>query len=186
MIRFLFLPTILISSFVLNAQNTQPEATPKTEKLFYAEFGGANVLFGANFDWRFKKDTRIGWGARIGLGFTIYDKETRVDYPGGGYGYEYETETIATFPVGINYVFGKPNSPNMFEVGTGATFLAPKASVYDYDEYKESNLMGHFSFMYRRVPIDGGFSWRIGFTPIINTAGQIFPSGAVGLGYSFK
>jgi hypothetical protein len=163
------------------AQSTTTTATDKTEKLFYAEFGGANVLFGANFDWRFKKNTRTGLGARVGLGFTIYDQEIQ----NGNY-WDYKTTTIATIPLGLNYVFGKPNSPSMFEVGAGATVLMPEASVYRYDDDKEGNLIGHFSFMYRRVPMEGGFSWRIGFTPIINTSGQIFPSGAVGLGYAFK
>jgi hypothetical protein len=163
------------------AQSTTTTATDKTEKLFYAEFGGANVLFGANFDWRFKKNTRTGLGARVGLGFTIYDQEIQ-----NSNGWDYKTTTIATIPIGLNYVFGKPNSPSMFEVGAGATVLMPAASVYRYDDDKEGNLIGHFSFMYRRVPVEGGFSWRIGFTPIINTSGQIFPSGAIGLGYAFR
>lgn len=167
-----------ITSF---AQSSAPAEADKTEKLFYAEFGGANVLFGANFDWRFKKNTRTGLGARVGLGFTVYDKEIQ-----NSNSWDYETTTIATIPLGLNYVFGKPNSPSMFEVGAGATVLMPKASVYRYDDDKEGNLIGHFSFMYRRVPIEGGFSWRIGFTPIINTSGQIFPSGAIGLGYAFR
>jgi hypothetical protein len=171
----------LLFSASATAQNNPDAGSGKTEKLFYAEFGGANVLFGANFDWRFKKNTRTGLGARVGLGFTVYDKEIQ-----NGNSWDYETTTIATIPLGLNYVFGKPNSPSMFEVGAGATVLMPKASVYRYDDDKEGNLIGHFSFMYRRVPIEGGFSWRIGFTPIINTSGQIFPSGAVGLGYAFK
>lgn len=176
----LTLMALLFSSAAL-AQSSAPTQTDKTEKLFYAEFGGANVLFGANFDWRFKKNTRTGLGARVGLGFTVYDREIQ-----NSTSWDYETTTIATIPLGLNYVFGKPNSPSMFEVGAGATVLMPKASVYRYDDEREGNLIGHFSFMYRRVPIEGGFSWRIGFTPIINTSGQIFPSGAVGLGYAFK
>jgi hypothetical protein len=181
--KTLFLLPALFAVLITQAQNQATATESKTEKLFYAEFGGANVLFGANFDWRFKKDTRAGLGARIGLGFTINEKE-EFD-PTTGY-YNYTTQSIATIPFGLNYVFGKPNSPNMFEVGAGATILTKKASVYAYDEYKEGNVIGHASFMYRRVPLDGGFSWRIGFTPIINTDGQIFPSGAVGLGYSFR
>jgi hypothetical protein len=89
-------------------------------------------------------------------------------------------------PLGINYLFGKPTSPNIFEVGVGFTVLSKKASILSYNDYKERGLLGHFEFMYRRQPVDGGFSWRIGFTPIINTDGDVFPFPAVGLGYSFK
>lgn len=178
--------TLLLFSVAGFAQNETSTSGGETEKLFYAEFGGANILFGANFDWRFKKNTRFGLGGRIGLGFTINDKETITLLPGGGYNYDYETQSIPTIPLGINYVFGKNNSPSMFEVGGGISILTKKASVYAYDTYKEGNVIGHFSFMYRRAPVDGGFSWRIGFVPVINTDGQIFPSGAVGLGFAFR
>jgi len=186
MIKTLLSVTLILLSTVVFAQQENTSTGGKTEKLFYAEFGGANVLFGANFDWRFKSNTKFGLGARIGLGFTINEKETQVSNPGGGTYYEYSTQSVPTIPLGLNYVFGKKDSPNMFEVGVGVTKLTKKSNVYSYDGNKEGNLIGHFEFMYRRVPIEGGFSWRIGFVPVINTEGEIFPSGAIGLGYAFK
>jgi len=189
--RKIFSLIICLSSILfVNAQNNNSnEKEGKNDKMFYAELGGAGVLFSANMDFRFKPNTRLGWGARAGIGFTIYEKETQVVYPGGGFGYNYDTKSIATIPVGLNYVFGKPTSANTFEVGAGATFLTQKASVLSYEnsgDRKEGNILGNFSFMYRRVPIDGGFAWRVGFTPVINADGQIFPTGAVSIGYSFR
>jgi hypothetical protein len=163
-------------------QNPEPTNQGKVEKLFFTEFGGPGILFSANYDTRFKPNTKTGLGARIGIGFTIYDDE---NYDATN-GYSYETKTVGTIPIGLNYVFGKPNSANFFEVGGGVTFLTSKASILNYNNYTEGNLMGHFEFMYRRVPVDGGFSWRIGFVPMINPDGDIFPFGAVGLGYSFR
>ncbi len=90
-----------------------------------------------------------------------------------------------TIPMGINYVFGKTSSNHAFEVGAGLTLLTRKVERFNWDEHKEGNLIGHFTFMYRRQPINGGFTWRIGFTPIIGTGGNLVPSGAIGLGYSF-
>lgn len=179
--RKLFILFFLLVQFSVFSQTTEPLTKPGVEKLFYAEFGGPGVLFSANYDTRFKPNTRTGFGARIGLGFTTYEDETSDNGM-----YTYETKTVGTVPLGINYVFGKPTSPSMFEVGAGITFLTSKASILNYDEDTEGNLLGHFEFMYRRVPVDGGFSWRIGFVPTINTAGDIFPFAAVGLGYSFR
>ncbi|MEJ7680039.1 MAG: hypothetical protein WKG06_19705 [Segetibacter sp.] len=127
----------------------------------------------------------MGWGFRAGLGFTLVDKQKEIVEPGQTYAV-YETRSVATLPVGINYLFGKPGSANMFEVGAGFTVLSRKASILSYNDYKEGNFLGHFSFMYRRQPVDEGFSWRIGFTPIINPDGDIVPFGAIGLGYTFK
>jgi hypothetical protein len=74
----------------------------------------------------------------------------------------------------------------MFETGAGVTVLSRSSSILNYDEYHEGHFLGHFSFMYRRQPVDGGFSWRIGLTPIINPDGDIMPFGAIGLGFAFK
>lgn len=176
----------LIICFFANGQYSQ-DLTPKTVKQFFTEAGGPGVIFSANFDSRFKSSTRLGWGFRAGLGFTIVEYEEQVVSPeGSAINFTYKTRSVATLPVGINYLFGKPESANMFEVGAGITVLSRKASVLNYSDYKEGNLLGHFNFMYRRQPIDGGFSWRIGFTPVINPDGDIFPFGAVSLGYAFR
>jgi hypothetical protein len=188
--KLTFLLSMCFSGLVALAQQTQSSAPPKTEKIFYAEVGGPGILFSANLDFRFKKNTRLGWGMRGGLGFFSYQRETVTLIPGSGgfpgYNYDYNTETIATFPVGINYVFGKPNSPHMFETGFGGTLFSAKANALTYEDYREGRGILHFSFMYRRAPLDGGFSWRIGFVPVINTAGNVFPSAAIGLGYAFR
>ena len=186
MIKCICTVAFLAACLVANAQNNE-SPTAKTVKQFYAEAGGPGILFSANFDSRFKTINRTGWGFRAGLGFTLVDQQTQVVPPGGGIYYNYRTRSVATLPLGINYLFGKSGSANMFEVGAGVTVLTRKASVlnYNYNDDKEGNILGHFDFMYRRQPIDGGFSWRIGITPVINTNGDIFPFGAVGLGYTF-
>lgn len=182
---FLTVFSILAISFTTNAQ------TPATvvNKAFYAEGGGPGILFSANFDSRFKKEKRDGFGFRVGLGFTIADIET-VDTSGGFNRYDWKTSTIPTIPVAVNYLFAKPNNPNFFEVGAGLTFLTKKSDILTYNSWdeggKQGNVMGNFSFMYRRQPVDGGFTWRIGFTPLINVEGDIVPFGAAGIGFSFK
>ncbi len=154
--------------------------TPKAvyNKTFIAELGGAGVLFSANFDSRFDANERLGFGYRLGLGFTTVDESTN--------GFNYKTVSVPTIPFGVNYLFGKPNSANIFEVGAGATILTKKKSILNYNDYNEGHFLGHFEFQYRRQPIDGGFAWRIGFTPIINPDGDILPFAGIGIGYCFS
>ncbi|OAV69356.1 hypothetical protein Barb6XT_00531 [Bacteroidales bacterium Barb6XT] len=91
-----------------------------------------------------------------------------------------------TFPLGLNYVFGKKSSPHACEIGAGTTVLTRKVNLYNYEgSYKPGYFLGHLSFMYRRVPTDGGLTWRIGFNSMIGTAGDIVPMPALGFGYAF-
>lgn len=160
---------------------TMPSGTGN--KSFFAELGGPGILFSANFDTRFTK-SHLGFGGRIGLGFVSgYSEETYID--SNGYYYSNGKDfSIATIPLQVNYVFGKPNSVHCFEVGAGITILGRKVSVLDFYDDRRSTIFGSASFMYRRSPKDGGFSWRIGFTPLISK-GYIQPFGAVSVGYNF-
>ena len=89
-----------------------------------------------------------------------------------------------TFPIQLNYIFGKPSSVHSFEAGAGVTFTSKKIDPFGYSDSGPTSVFGTASFMYRRQPKDGGFSWRIGFTPIIG-GGYIQPSGGVSVGYNF-
>ena len=169
--------------FCASAQNSE-SSTQKSVKQFFTEAGGPGILFSANIDSRFKPGDGLGWGFRAGLGFTLVDQESAAG-PGGQYT-GYRTRSVATIPVGINYLFGKTGSPNIFEVGAGFTVLSRKSSILSYNDNTEGNFLAHFDFMYRRQPPDGGFCWRIGFTPLINPDGDIVPFGAVGLGFAFR
>ncbi|OAV67819.1 hypothetical protein Barb6_02242 [Bacteroidales bacterium Barb6] len=191
---------ILISMAVLfslaGIQTVQAQEALRNKQI-YVEGGGAGVALSFNFDSRFKSGEALGFGYRAGLGlgaYSYYDgsgyqwytnEETGEPYSYYSFGTE-RTRAYFTIPLGLNYIFGKKNSPHTFEVGAGATILTRKVDVLSYDgHYKEGYLIGHLSFMYRRVPVDGGFTWRIGVTPIIGTAGDIVPMLAVGIGYAF-
>ncbi len=166
-----------ISSLVIAQKNTVPG-----QMSFFSEIGGPGFLFSANIDSRFTK-SRLGFGGRAGLGFAQSDNY----YNSNVNGY-YRTKSIATFPFQLNYLFGKDNSAHTFEVGAGVTFTGQKLNLFDNNyngsDPVYSSIYGTFCFMYRRQPKDGGFSWRIGFTPIISS-GFITPSAAVSFGYNF-
>ena len=179
MLRLLFFLLQIFASIVAIAQSdatTSSKVPGRTA--FYAELGGPGILFSANIDSRFKQTT-FGWGFRAGLGFVTADEE--ISRPNG---IDYETRSVVTVPAQINYIFGKTTSVHTFEVGAGLTYVSKKLDILNYYDDNKSNLFATTSFMYRRQPKDGGFMWRIGFTPLI-AKGYIQPSGAVGVGYSF-
>lgn len=170
---------LLITSVTCAQSPTTGEAPASiSQTAFFAELGGPGVLFSANIDRRFKK-SHLGWGGRAGVGFVTVDDYSYT--PDNSY---YRQRSVVTLPVQINYIFGKDNSPHTFEVGAGATFLGKKADVFNYANSNRTNVMGTAAFMYRRQPKDGGFAWRIGFTPFIYS-GYIQASGGLSLGYVF-
>jgi hypothetical protein len=170
--------TISVSGF---SQETKPGEPYPGKTSFYAEFGGPGILFSANLDTRFKK-TNLGWGGRVGLGFVTDDRET-YDPVTGYYSYG-NRKSVITVPVQVNYIFGKSASPHTFEVGAGLTALSKKIDAFNFDDEDPTYVYGTFSFMYRRQPAAGGFTWRIGFTPMVS-GGYIQPSGGASVGWSF-
>lgn len=177
--KHFFLCSLLIAGICFSAfaQNETHKAEGRTS--FYAELGGPGILFSANIDTRFKP-SHLGWGGRIGLGFVTAD-ETDVDRNGN---YTYESVSVVTIPVQVNYIFGKDSSPHAFEAGAGLTYVGKELEILNFYDDKQSKLYGTASFMYRRQPVNGGFTWRIGFTPLI-ARGYIQPMGAASVGYNF-
>ena len=173
-----FLASIISTSVFVHAQTESASPKLAGRTAFYAELGGPGILFSANIDSRLKPSI-YGWGFRGGLGFVTSDEEVH-----NGNNFEYESRSVVTVPVQINYIFGKPSSVHTFETGAGFTVVSKKIDILNYTNDNKTNLYGTASFMYRRQPLDGGFMWRIGFTPII-AKGYIQPFGGVAVGYSF-
>jgi len=156
-----------------------------SQNSFFAEAGGPGIAFSANLDRRFA-NSRFGWGGRLGIGFvSAYDDyydPVSMTYHGG------DQQSAITVPVQVNYIFGKENSPHSFEVGAGASYVSRKLSILnfysDVDIERRANFFGTFSFMYRRQPAHGGFSWRAGFTPLYAKSYMQAWAG-VSVGYNF-
>ena len=165
----------LLSTLTVLAQESTP-AKSSGKSSFYAELGGPGILFSANIDHRFGK-SHLGFGGRAGLGFIsgYFD-----DYDPNNY--DESQKSIVTFPIQLNYIFGKESSVHSFEVGFGATILGKSVEILDFNE--PSQVYGTASFMYRRQPKNGGFSWRGGITPLI-ARGYIHPFAGFSVGYNF-
>ena len=171
---------LLFISTLIFSQANKPTDNSIGQSSFFAEAGGPGVAFSANLDRRFKPG-RLGLGGRIGVGFvSAWD-----DYydPVTGY-YNSEQQSAITFPVQLNYIFGKENSNHTFEVGGGVTYVTKNLEFLNFWDDKTTQLLGTFCFMYRRQPKGGGFSWRAGFTPLVGK-GYIQAFGAASVGYNF-
>ena len=182
---FILTASLFISQCLFSQDNKVVQDQSIGKSSFFAELGGPGILFSANYDTRFKQ-SRLGFGGRVGIGFVsaydeYYDPNTGMYYGG-------DEETAITFPVQLNYIFGKQNSPHTFEVGGGLTYVTKKLNIMDFDawdnEDQRTQLFGTFCFMYRRQPINGGFSWRIGFTPLV-CAGNINHFGGASVWYKY-
>lgn len=138
----------------------------------FVELGGQGLLLTANYDTRFS-NRRDGLGGRIGIGYIAADND----------------HAATTIPLSLNYLLGKNNK--FFEIGLGTTFIASKSNgSFFFDEgdnevERNSNVIGTMSFTYRVQPVDSGFSFRAGITPIFN--GEFFMPyfGGISLGYTF-
>ncbi|HLW50948.1 MAG TPA: hypothetical protein VKZ78_08240 [Sphingobacteriaceae bacterium] len=148
------------------------EAGPRAKTVF-VEIGGPGFI-SANYDFRFG-ETRNAWGMRAGLGYFAVDGES-----------------FFTVPVQVNYLLGRGG--NYFEIGGGASFLSLGYTEFSYDGWgnsmheekiNETQIMGSMTFGYRKQPIDGGFNFRAGLSPVFWKGNFIPYLGYLSFGYSF-
>ena len=135
----------------------------------FIELGGQGILLTANYDTRFG-NRRDGLGGRVGIGYIAADGDN-----------------ATTIPVSLNYLLGKGNK--FFEIGLGATVVSSKINFGFLDDNSESEqnsaVIGTMSFSYRVQPVDSGFSFRAGITPVFNSDFFIPYYGGLSLGYTF-
>lgn len=173
MIKNLLLSTIVFLTICTSISKAQTRAeadsiqrayaNKKAKNLFF-EILGPGMAYSVNYDTRFK-NRQDGLGGRVGISY-IADDNT----------------SIFTIPVVANYLLGKRGK--YFEIGAGATFYHYTSNTNGflflerdyisngngyYEDEAKSGVFGTLNFGYRYQPIDGGFSFRGGFSPIFNS-----------------
>lgn len=163
-------------------------------KSVYLEIGGPGMPYSFNYDFRFDPDDMNSWGMRIGAGGYTVDRG----------------DSFFSLPVMFNKLYGK--GPHYFDFGMGMTFFAFNNDSYSYclSGYYDQNsgqyicsayedvpysfildvdgspsVMGMLNFGYRKVPVDGGFTWKINVNPLFNNNGFWPLFAGVGFGYAF-
>lgn len=177
------LVTMMLVYCSFNSFSQNKESKTISQHSFFAEIGGPGIGFSANFDRRLKSSS-LGFGARVGFGFiTRHTYADSMLWDGPRF-WNRKKQSIGTIPVQLNYIFCKEGSPHTFEAGAGLTFLTKKTEIEDFKGEGPSLVYGSVCFMYRRQPVKGGFSWRIGITPQI-AKNLICPSAGASIGYNF-
>lgn len=175
----LMLIALSISSATIHAQklphtdSLKNGYADKRAKTFFFEVLGPGAAYSVNYDVRFKKQ-QDGWGGRAGISY----------YANAG-------EHLFTVPLVLNYLAGK--NGKYFEVGAGITYYNVNSNDLFFDnsnygyasEDINSGIIGTLNFGYRYQPVDGGFSFRGGFSPIINSERFLPYWPYVSFGYAF-
>lgn len=162
---------LLIAFCSVKVVAQEVSSTSQRAQNIFIELGGQGLTLTANYDTRFT-NKRDGLGGRIGVGHIASDGSS-----------------LTTVPLSLNYLLGKER--RYFEIGLGATYISSTldGSFFDFDDNNDdeqgSELIGTMSFAYRLQPMDSGFSFRAGITPVFGKSFFIPYYGGISLGYTF-
>lgn len=167
--KSLFTFTVILLLLSVSTISFAQENTRKRGRGVYMELFGNGLGYSFNYDQRFDKRFD-GLGFKAGLSYFAIDGNS-----------------VATLPVGLNYLLGK--NGKYFEMGAGATFLRAEDSTNAFavgdSRSVGTGTVGHMIFGYRREPEEGGFLFRASMTPLFGQ-GTFFPFWfGISLGYAF-
>lgn len=155
---------ILLLLVIVISSTSFPQSKPNS---LYLEFFGSGGLYSVNYDRLFTEN----FGARIG--FMYFDSEWLLFFT--------DVEMFL-IPTTLNFLIG--TGKNKFELGAGPVFVFGSVSFFGSDPVSGSGVGWTGTIGYRYQKNDGGFMWRIGFTPSF-FFGEFIPSGGISLGFSF-
>jgi hypothetical protein len=165
-----------------NAQNSVGTPRGSSSQDFapnaiYVELLGNGLIYSVNYDRLISPST----GFRVGFGYIGISGGTDAD--GNSI-----SASLLTIPATFNYFIGSIDSRGMMsssklELGLGIVFVHAGAS-YGGLSGGGSGIGGTATIGYRLQPWDGGFVFRIGFTPVF-VLSDFLPYGGLSLGYSF-
>ena len=133
----------------------------------YIEIFGSGGLYSLNYDRLFTDNI----GARIGFMYLAAD----------WFGFFSDVE-IFLIPTTLNYLVG--TGKHKFELGAGPVFISGSTGIFGSDQVSGSGVAWTGTIGYRYQKENGGFMWRVGFTPFFGN-GEFQAWGGISLGYSF-
>jgi hypothetical protein len=155
-------------------------------KSVFAELGGKALAYSLNYDIRFARGRRGGWGLSAG----ISRFSTKAGKGSAGNPVKLQSTLL---PLSVNYLFGQKRG--FLEMGVGATlyFLNTGSGYQVAGSYFNGLNTGtggaytNFTIGYRHMPLSqNGITWRCVFSPILSVANEsVYPWAGVSIGYQF-
>jgi hypothetical protein len=144
-----------------------PPAKHTGNKILFAEIGGAGIAISINYDMRFKKGQKDGFGFRGGIGY----------FAAGN-------NTVFTVPLQVNYLYGKDGT--YLELGLGGTFVNSRGDNYSSPvwEFDTVTGMAATATIGVRYEPNKALNFRLGYVPIYSTYG-FTNAGGFSIGYTF-
>jgi hypothetical protein len=160
---------------------------PPAPNSLYAEAMGNGLVYSLNYDRLFSSTI----GARIGVSYAAP-----------------EMVSLTTFPVKVYYLIGLGSGGSKLELGLGLTvILQPEKQATTFvgqphDKVRGNGVLGSATMGYRYQRAEGGFIFRVGFTPFFGMFSHekdfvpyvpriyedhfhLFPWGGISVGYGF-
>jgi hypothetical protein len=182
---FLFTRSSLAQSVGVPPQGGTQMQT-QTQNAIYLEILGNGILYTINYDRLLGQD----YGFRVGLGYLGLSRSSSNNNDDGG---TTASASLLVVPATFNYFLashsGGTVGSSKLELGVGIVFLDVSASVSSGGVGTLISGSGGFigetaTIGYRYQPYDGGFLFRIAFTPIFTKLGFL-PWGGVSFGLTF-
>ncbi|MDQ3557327.1 MAG: hypothetical protein M3409_11220 [Gemmatimonadota bacterium] len=160
-VAVLFLMGLLVSPIRADAQEL-----PRARNAAYLELLGNGLLYSVNYDRLFSE--RIS--GRVGAALLAADSSESAG-------------RVLAVPIMVNYLAGTGNG--RLEAGIGALVLTGEAeNVEGSGNESFAGVAGTATLGYRYQPLNGGFVFRAGFTPLLS-GGRFFPWLGISAGYAF-
>ena len=139
----------------------------------YVEVLGPGIAYSINYEYRIIK--QIGLRA----GFSSWSMSTNLFSSNG-------KSKFTEFPLIVNYLVGDNNDHLELGLGMVVGFISTKDKSFFGSDYssKDHFSIGTATIGYRMEPNDGGFMFRIAFTPFF-TFKNVWPFGGISFGYAF-
>lgn len=168
--------------------NSQRPESIKRSNAIFLEGLGNGLFYSLNYDTRFKKGSRDGWGIRAGAGVISGSLVDSADNKKG-------KVTFTSIPLLLTFLKGKRRSA--LELGIGSTFIFTKLKGSGNDTFEgvdgevirklinKGSIAITAAAGYRYTSLNNGIIFRAGITPYI-FSGSFSMLFGVSLGYHFK
>lgn len=166
-----FILFVVISTVSLFSQNAFAQPLHSAGNTIYAELLGPGLLYSLNYD-RMLTESLSGR-----VGFSVFSVDAETSDPG-----QSKKVGVTTIPATLNYLIGKGS--HKLELSGGLVFITASRKFNGVSKIESSGALGTAGLGYRYHPVNGGFNFRLGFSPFFDK--DVFvPWAGMSLGYSF-